>query len=517
MAVGLCVVSGQQSSETEQLKQQLQQLQENLERTQREYQAQIQELQKRVHDLEQTSAGAPARLSHGQPVVTDLDKESNPGSNWVAATASSSRGSASILRPLESKDGRSYLDIGLIGTFAAGTSTADDISGGTQLGGHDPNQRGFTVQGIEANFAGAVDPYFRANANVLFQVDEDGESRLELEEAWLETLSLSSGLQVRAGEFYTEFGRQNSLHPHAWAFVDQPVVLGRFLGPDGLRNPGARASWLTPTPFFSELLLSVQNSQGETASSFRSGGGHGNADESALPLAYRHADNDRGVDGLEDLLLSPRYALSLDLTDNQVLLLGASAAFGPNSRGSEDAGSTLTQIYGFDLTWKWKSPEHHAGFPFVSFQTEGLMRRYEAGHFDWDENGNGLVDFGEVVDSTTGLPAFLARETLTDYGFYSQLLYGFRKGWVAGLRFEYSAGETADYEQSSLTLDGEPLGRDPLRSQRWRVSPNLTWYPSEFSKIRLQYNYDDRLVVGVDHSVWLQFEFLLGAHAAHRF
>jgi len=145
------------------------------------------------------------------------------------------------------------------------------------------------------------------------------------------------------------------------------------------------------------------------------------------------------------------------------------------------------------------------------------MRRYEAGHFDWDENGNGLVDFGEVVDSTTGLPAFLARETLTDYGFYSQLLYGFRKGWVAGLRFEYSAGETADYEQSSLTLDGEPLGRDPLRSQRWRVSPNLTWYPSEFSKIRLQYNYDDRLVVGVDHSVWLQFEFLLGAHAAHRF
>jgi hypothetical protein len=47
--------------------------------------------------------------------------------------------------------------------------------------------------------------------------------------------------------------------------------------------------------------------------------------------------------------------------------------------------------------------------------------------------------------------------------------------------------------------------------------PNLTWYPSEFSKIRLQYNYDDRHDIGVDHSVWLQFEFLLGAHAAHKF
>ena len=64
---------------------------------------------------------------------------------------------------------------------------------------------------------------------------------------------------------------------------------------------------------------------------------------------------------------------------------------------------------------------------------------------------------------------------------------------------------------------GTLLGRDPQRDMRWRVSPNLTWYPSEFSKVRLQYNYDDRRGFGDDHSVWLQFEFLLGAHAAHKF
>ena len=59
------------------------------------------------------------------------------------------------------------------------------------------------------------------------------------------------------------------------------------------------------------------------------------------------------------------------------------------------------------------------------------------------------------------------------------------------------------------------LGR--TRDGRWRVSPNLTWFPTEFSKIRLQYNYDRRDELGEDHSVWLQFEFLLGAHAAHKF
>ena len=59
---------------------------------------------------------------------------------------------------------------------------------------------------------------------------------------------------------------------------------------------------------------------------------------------------------------------------------------------------------------------------------------------------------------------------------------------------------------------------DPLGYERWRLSPNLTFYPSEFSKIRLQYNYDDILENdSTEHSVFLQFEFLLGSHGAHKF
>jgi len=113
-----------------------------------------------------------------------------------------------------------------------------------------------------------VDPYFKAQANLLFQIDSDGESNFELEEAYLTTVSLPANLQVKAGQFFTEFGRLNPSHPHTWAFVDQPLVNGRFFGADGLRNPGARASWLAPTPFYSELFLAVQNSSGETAESF---------------------------------------------------------------------------------------------------------------------------------------------------------------------------------------------------------------------------------------------------------
>jgi hypothetical protein len=291
-------------------------------------------------------------------------------------------------------------------------------------------------------------------------------------------------------------------------------VNGRFLGPDGLRNPGARVSWLLPTPFYAELSLAAQNSHGETASSFRSAGhAHGGEEEEEeIPFAFRHPDNDRGFKHLDDLLFAPRYAMSFDLTDAQTLLVGGSAAFGPNSRGGEDAGDTDTQIYGLDLTWKWKPTTHRAGFPFVAWTTEGMLRKYDVGAFDWADETE-----GQIIDEDTGAPAVLPGETLTDYGFYTQLLYGFMPRWVAGLRFDYVRGERGDYERLSLSRDGEALVRDIERAERWRISPNLTWFPTEFSKIRLQYNYDDRKGIGRDHSVWLQFEFILGAHAAHKF
>ena len=384
-----------------------------------------------------------------------------------------------------SKSG-TYMDIGMVATFAAGGSTASDVQGGTQLGGHDPNQRGITVQGAELNLQGAVDPYFRGNANILFQLDSSGDSFIELEEAWLETTSLPGNVQIRAGQYLTEFGRINTQHPHSWGFVDAPLVSGRLLGEDGLRNPGARFSWLAPTPFYSEIFFGVQNSQGGTAGSFRNDhGGDG--------FLGRINNQDR-VRSIGDMLYTTRYATSFDLTDTQTLLAGASAAFGPNG----SSANADTQIYGVDVYWKWKPSNSHAGFPFVSWQTEGMLRRYQAGaSTTFDLTGDSVADF-------------VPRETLTDWGFYSQLLYGFRPGWVVGLRGDYvTRTKLAAYEKL--------YGADTERATRWRISPNLTWYPSEFSKLRLQYNYDDRDGKGDDHSVWLQFELLLGAHAAHKF
>jgi hypothetical protein len=192
---------------------------------------------------------------------------------------------------------------------------------------------------------------------------------------------------------------------------------------------------------------------------------------------------DRDLRGPGDLLFVPRVATSVDLTGNQTLLLGASGAFGPNNTGPH----ARTEIYGLDTYWKWKSSRAVKGFPFVSVQLEALFRRFEAG-----------------ADASV-LPA-LPREILEDWGFYAQVLWGFKPLWVAGLRGESVSGNAGAFDYD-----------DPMRADRTRVSPNLTWYPTEFSKLRLQYNYDHGQAFGGEHSVWLQFEFLLGAHAAHKF
>jgi hypothetical protein len=219
-----------------------------------------------------------------------------------------------------------------------------------------------------------------------------------------------------------------------------------------------------PVPFYSELLLTVQNASGSTLTSFGSVAGE---------EVFARTLVDLPVGGLEDLLYVPRYAASLDLTSNQTLLMGASAGLGPNGTG--DGGRTA--IYGTDVFWKWKSPRAMQGFPFVKVQAEGMKRRYRA-----DD----------------------PLETFADWGYYSQVLWGYRRGWVAGLRYG--------------GMDGDDGGQvSPFFEDRRRISTNLTWYPTEYSKLRLQYNHDDRDTFEDSDSLWLQFEFTLGAHAAHKF
>jgi len=441
----------------------------------------IADLEKRLAELEAAKAGevpaAPAAEATPPPATPEAAAPAASAADLAAAADILTAGTAEAAPPspapltiVSGAGGKNFLNLSLDGLIAAGSSTSKDIAA-LQTGGHDPIQRGFTVQNVEAVFDGAVDPYFRGQANVVLQIDDKGQSTVELEEAYATTTSLPAGLQLKAGQFFTEFGRLNPTHPHTWDFVDQPLVNGRFFGPDGLRSVGARLSWLLPTSYYSEAFLTVQNGRGETLSSFGSVPGE---------TLFGRTIQPRDVASLSDLLIVPRYAASFDLSDTETVLLGASAALGSNGTGPDGK----TRIYGVDGYWKWKPTNAFNGFPFVKVQGE-LMRR------------SATVD--AVVDEA------LPRTTFDDWGSYLQVNWGYKPGHVLGLRFDRVSGD-----------QGDP--KDPALAPRWRLSPALTWFPTEFSKVRLQYNFDRSDAFRHDeHSLWLQLEFLLGAHAAHKF
>ncbi|MDX2424706.1 MAG: hypothetical protein QNK15_00465 [Cycloclasticus sp.] len=426
--------------EPEALRRQLTEIKLQMQGLQNTYEQQINALEQRLDGLESKSVNRAAVAA--SPPIQALSTTSN-----------------------------SDFQIGLSGLFAAGGSSVNnDTLEGLQAGAHDPNQNGFTVQNVELSIGGTVGPYFDAKAHIIFQIDADGETVVELEEAFFTTRSLPWGLQVKGGQYFTEFGRQNPQHPHTWAFVDQPVVLSRFFGGDGLRGQGVRASWLMPTDWYSELYFGVQNPKGETATSFLNGPGEEIG-------GYTLVDRDARDFG--DLLYSARWLNGFDLSETLSMNLGVSGLWGPNASGT----TTDTNIYGADLYLKWQPLSSQRGFPFIAWHTEILKREYEAGD-----------------------PGDLSSETLRDRGLFTQVLWGFKPGLVAGLRAEYAS---ADGNTST----------DPLRDTRKRLSPNLTWYPSEYSKVRLQYNRDwaEHLPGGTADSLWLQMEFSLGSHTAHTF
>ncbi len=373
--------------------------------------------------------------------------------------------------------GSSYMNMSFDVIANAGWASTPDVET-LEPGGHDPSQRGFSLRNAEIALDGAVDPYLKGFANIVLMTDPDEETGIELEEAYALSSGLPGGLQLKAGRFFAEFGRQNNQHPHTWAFVDQPLVLNRMFGEDGLRQNGARLSWLAPTERYTECMLGVFNGQGEDAFSFRY---TGEAGTDGVDRVYGRATTDEGLGSVGDFLFVPRISSSFDLTDAQTLVLGASAALGPNDTGEH----TRTRIYGVDAFWKWKPANAEGGWPFVTWQTEVLRRDFEAG-----------------ADSD----AELSEETLRDWGAYSQVQWGFIRRWALGLRGEYVTGDSS--ASSEATEE---------RGTQERVSPDVTWFPTEFSKLRLQYNHEWQEYADDGDAIWLQFEFMLGSHAAHKF
>lgn len=498
---------GQEKGEVEELKTMLQELL----RQNAEQQKQIDRLQEKIEGLEArplapAAAPAAAIAKEGTPVLSPLDAAvaeiGQPAESVQAVQPRAAVSQPALFAQRFAGADFRLIDLGFDLMTAAGGSTAppDDIPQ-LQGGAHDPNKRGFTLQQGELSLAAAVDPYFIAEVYSVFGTDG-----VELEEAFATTTSLPWNLELKSGYFLTDFGLINPTHPHAWDWIDQPVVNTRIFGGEGQRAVGFDLGWLAPLPWFSEIEGGMQNATDESVSFLNSPGVGG------WPAV------DTEVRNLSDFIYLARWKNSWLFSPEWTGVFGLSGLYGANSSGP----SGRTYVYGSDFKLKWLPATNFRGWPYLTIEGEVMKRDFRADGFTAGTetagggNGHGHGDSEEEEDGGDEFEQDLPGGWLRDWGFYTQALYGFYPNWAAGVRGEWASG------RGESVIDGMLVSRqeDPLRGDRVRVSPMIVWRPSHFSRFRLQYNYDHATFLPGNenaHSVWLGAEFAFGAHPAHRY
>jgi hypothetical protein len=226
-------------------------------------------------------------------------------------------------------------DLSAIGSFAAAYDSYDVPRLSPRSGpSAPPGKLAFRFEEVELGLQAAVDPYARADVFISFHP-----GGVDVEEAYLTTLSLPAGLQVRAGQFFSPFGRQNQQHPHVWEFVDAPLALDRILAADVLSGPGVEVAWLAPLPWFAELRVAGQSTQ-----------------------PYPAPGGEDRLTGLARLL--------------QYFPLGAATTLGVGlsvARRDEASGGGFRDLAGADVYLRWR-PAATRGY--VALQGELLGRKF---------------------------------------------------------------------------------------------------------------------------------------------
>jgi hypothetical protein len=422
-----------------------------------EYAARVGSLEARIGELE--SAPAPVAPQAAQ-------QQSAPGAG--------SRSAASAFNPA--------ISLILAGNYSDVSKDPESwrIAGFMPSGGEvGPGERSFNLGESELALSASVDPYFSATMIAAIT----GEDEIEIEEAYFRTTSLPSGFTVKGGRFFSGMGYLNEVHSHAWDFADQPLVYQAFMA-NQLAQDGVQLKWLAPTDVFVEFGAETGNGQAFPGTRRSRNGFNGTA-------LFAHVGGDLGSStswragaSWLDLHAEDRSFEDVDQFDAPVL----------------NSFTGKSETWGVDAVLKW-APTGNSAYQLLKVQAE-YMSRKEDGELSFDTEGLGLSD------------AFRSEQS----GWYLQSVFQFRPRWRVGLRYDSLDSGTpriALVDDGALPSEAFPslLAADPDR-----ISVMFDWSPSEFSRLRAQYAWDEARADGTqDRQFRLQYLYGIGAHGAHKY
>ncbi len=331
-------------------------------------------------------------------------------------------------------------DIGVLGDVVLELdSPKEDTEGADRI----------SVREIELTLGANVDPYSRFDSTIAFSDFEEA----ELEEMYLTRYELPWDITGRVGKFRPKIGKTNAPHRDSLETVDEPLVIQRYFGLEGLSKSGADITKILtlPTPMTHELNLGVlEGGNGEDGTAF--------GESRRRPTLFGHLKN------------------YLDILDTTGLELG-----GTFLTGFKDADSNFeVQIYGLDAILI----HHLSPNQYLKLQSELFYMNRKESELRTEDEDTGEVLFNDL-DGTL-------------YGGFGLLHYRFHPQWSTGFRFDY------------VELVDNPL-ENPNRADIGYTG-YLTFYQSEFARWRVQLSHIDLADGRDDNHVMIQGTFLIGAH-----
>ena len=368
-------------------------------------------------------------------------------------------------------------DISLIGTFNTHTDFNNNAT--------DKGKLIFEYPSLELFVDGYLNPYARGTADISY---EDGE--FGVEELYANVVrGLPLDIQLKAGKFLLGFGKLNTVHAHAWPFLERPLFQQIYFGPEGFNDVGFNLSFLIPTSdFYTNLDIGI----------FK-GDAIGNAEMPGIP-----SSDFKNLRGSSPIFVG-RLGSFFSLGDFSNLETGLSASFGVHSNSKYyydlySLGYVKNEplkyfYYGFDFKYKYK-PD---GYTALTIQGEGLLNNRDVLRTNSFDN----IDF-------------FIKDKINTPGFFAFIDYLFDKQYSVGIKYDFTYGIIGD-EPGYAALSNDD------KNKTTGISGWLGYYPIEETlavRLGLQhliFNTVNEIKKDNDTSVKLQLIFSLGPHKAHPF
>ncbi len=304
-------------------------------------------------------------------------------------------------------------------------SVNGDIYGSIQS--EDPDSDNFIPREFELSFISALDPYTRAKVFFAAEeeggnlevfpaggTEEEGESRVTVEEGFVEWVGLVEGVGLKVGRFYQQLGQMNRWHSHALPFQSRSLPHLAFIGEEPLaQDGGVSVHWLLPTA-----------GAGAYEATFEVG-------RSGNEALFGES---RGLSYLGHFNSFWQLSSATDLD------VGVSALFGNRTQAGAEFG---TRLFAVETAFNWIPPERSL-YRGVTLRAGAMLSDPSAG---------------------LGLP-----DPEMALGIWSLVEVRLSRQWIAGGRYDWV--ENPD---------------DPTETA-WLTSPSLTYWQSEFVRLRVEYD-----------------------------